>query len=190
MGSNKAFERRVCAQRVRIVATLSGGNSVIEAVDGRAISKTAEAEHIVNNYMGWSVGAGMIPVPLVDLAAIGGVQLKMLDDLSKLYGVKFSSNAAKSVIGALVGSGGSVILGAPAASLMKVIPVIGPLAALLTEPALAAGATYALGKVFIQHFESGGTFLDFNPESVREYYQEQAAANRAGAPKTAATAKP
>ena len=39
---------------------------------------------------------------------------------------------------------------------------------------LTSGAsTWALGKVFIQHFESGGTFLDFNPEKVREYYKVQ-----------------
>ena len=38
-------------------------------------------------------------------------------------------------------------------------------------PVLAGAATYAVGKVFIQHFESGGTFLNFNPESVRGYYE-------------------
>ena len=36
---------------------------------------------------------------------------------------------------------------------------------------LAGATTYAVGKVFIQHFESGGTFLNFNPDSVKEYYE-------------------
>jgi len=27
---------------------------------------------------------------------------------------------------------------------------------------------WALGKVFIQHFQSGGTFLDFDAEKVKE----------------------
>jgi hypothetical protein len=27
--------------------------------------------------------------------------------------------------------------------------------------------------VFIQHFESGGTFLDFNPDEVKEYFKAQ-----------------
>jgi lipoate-protein ligase A len=39
--------------------------------------------------------------------------------------------------------------------------------------AIGGAATYAIGRVFIQHFESGGTFLDFNPEKVREYFKEQ-----------------
>ena len=33
--------------------------------------------------------------------------------------------------------------------------------------------TYALGKVFIQHFAAGGTFLSFDPEAVRDYFQTQ-----------------
>jgi hypothetical protein len=28
-------------------------------------------------------------------------------------------------------------------------------------------------KVFIQHFESGGTFLDLDPDKVREYFKAQ-----------------
>jgi hypothetical protein len=30
-----------------------------------------------------------------------------------------------------------------------------------------------MGKVFIQHFESGGTFLTFDPQQVRDYYAQQ-----------------
>ena len=37
-----------------------------------------------------------------------------------------------------------------------------------------AGAAYAVGKVFIQHFASGGTFLTFDPEKVRAHYAGRA----------------
>jgi hypothetical protein len=40
-------------------------------------------------------------------------------------------------------------------------------------PALSAGATYIIGKVFIQHFASGGTLLDFNPPDYREFIKAQ-----------------
>jgi hypothetical protein len=40
-------------------------------------------------------------------------------------------------------------------------------------PALSAGATYAIGKAFIQHFASGGTLLDFNPPDYREFIRAQ-----------------
>jgi hypothetical protein len=36
-------------------------------------------------------------------------------------------------------------------------------------PVLSAGATYAIGKAFIQHFATGGTLLDFNPPDYREF---------------------
>ena len=40
-------------------------------------------------------------------------------------------------------------------------------------PVLSAGATYAIGKAFIQHFASGGTLLDFNPPDYREFIKAQ-----------------
>jgi len=151
-------------------------------------NRTAEAERIVNSYVGWSAGAGLIPLPLIDLAAITAVELKMLDDLAKFYEIPFSRNAAKSIIGSLVGGAGTVMAAVPAASLLKFVPIVGGIAGMLTEPAIAAAATYALGRVFIQHFESGGTFLDFNPEEVRAYYQGEFRAKAGSAASTAAAA--
>ena len=40
-------------------------------------------------------------------------------------------------------------------------------------PVLSAGATYAIGKAFIQHFASGGTPLDFNPPDYRDFVKAQ-----------------
>ena len=40
--------------------------------------------------------------------------------------------------------------------------------------AIFSGAyTWALGRVFIQHFESGGTFLNFDAEKVREHFKAE-----------------
>jgi uncharacterized protein (DUF697 family) len=137
-----------------------------------------EALRLVHTYMGWSVGAGLIPLPLLDLAAIMGVQLKMIHSISQLYGVPFARDAAKSIIGALVGGGSSTALAVPAASALKFVPIVGQIAGTLTEPALAAATTYALGKVFIQHYETGGNLLNFNAHDLRQYYQEQLASAR------------
>ena len=138
--------------------------------------KEAAAMRTVREYMGWSTGAGLIPVPFLDLAAISLVELKMVHSLAYLYGVPFSRGAAKSIIGALIGGGGTYVRAAPAASVVKMVPFVGTIAGLLTEPAIAAAATYALGKVFIQHFESGGTLLDFNVRTQRHQYEQHFAA--------------
>ena len=38
-------------------------------------------------------------------------------------------------------------------------------------PIYSGAATWAIGKVFIQHFASGGTFLDFDPQKVKDYFR-------------------
>lgn len=40
---------------------------------------------------------------------------------------------------------------------------------------IGAASTYAIGKVFVQHFESGNTVLTLDPSKVRAYYVEQVA---------------
>ena len=39
-------------------------------------------------------------------------------------------------------------------------------------PVMAGAITYATGKIFTSHFEAGGTLLDFNPDTMKEYYKE------------------
>ena len=57
--------------------------------------------------------------------------------------------------------------------LLRSLPLIGGPLAALALPATTNAVTYAIGKVFIQHFESGGTFLDFDPEKVRDYFTRE-----------------
>lgn len=133
--------------------------------------KELTAKKIVKNYMWWSMGAGLIPIPLVDLAAVSGVQIKMLKDMSEIYEIKFSENKGKSIVSALLGSivPNSLSVG-NMGSLLKMVPVLGPVIGGFSMSIFSGAATYAIGKVFIQHFEAGGTFLDFNPVTVKEYF--------------------
>lgn len=133
--------------------------------------KEIAAKKIVKNYMWWSMGAGLIPVPFVDLAAVSGVQIKMLKEMSDIYEIKFSENKGKSIVSALLGSIlPNSLSGGNMGSLLKMLPFVGPVLGGLSMSLFSGAATYAIGKVFIQHFEAGGTFLDFNPVSVKEYF--------------------
>jgi uncharacterized protein (DUF697 family) len=127
---------------------------------------------LVKKYMWWSMGAGLIPVPFVDLAAVSGVQLKMLKDMSDIYGIKFSENKGKSILSALLGSiVPNSLAGGGVGSIMKMIPFVGPIVGGLSMSLFSGAATYAIGKAFIQHFEAGGTFLDFDPVKLRNFFQ-------------------
>ena len=128
----------------------------------------------VKHYMWWSMGAGLVPIPLLDLAAVSAVQLKMVSAISKIYGVQFHENRGKAIIAAL---GGCIVPHTLSfgvfGSLLKAVPLIGTLAGAPAMAAFSAASAWALGKVFIQHFESGGTFLTMNPENVKEYFRTQ-----------------
>lgn len=129
-------------------------------------------DNIVKYHVWGAMGIGMIPLPLVDFVALTGVQLNMLRKLAKAYDIRFSKDKGKTIIATLIGGGIPTTVSMPVSSLLKTIPLIGQTAGAITMSALAGATTYALGKVFIQHFESGGTFLNFDPDAVRDYYNE------------------
>jgi uncharacterized protein (DUF697 family) len=140
--------------------------------DSPAFKEPAEAEldKIINHHVLGAAGIGLLPLPLVDLVALTGVQLNMLRLLAKAYGQTFSQDLGKNVIGSLVGGGFSVSISSLVYSLIKAIPLIGQTTGALALPLAAGATTYALGKVFVMHFASGGTFLNFDPNKVKEHY--------------------
>jgi len=132
--------------------------------------KEEKALEIVRHYVWWSLGAGLVPVPFLDMIVIAGVQLKMISELSKVYGIEFSASRGRAIVASLIGSIFPEFMATVVATLLKTVP--GGIAG--GTMVFFSGATaWALGKVFIQHFESGGTFLNFEPVQVREYFKEQ-----------------
>jgi uncharacterized protein (DUF697 family) len=145
---------------------------------GQATAETPEQRHetaakLVDRFSLWSGVGGLIPLPFVDVLAVGGLQLQMLRRLSQLYDVQFSENRGKAVIASLAGTMIPVTSGMGAASALKGVPILGMIASAFVMPVLSAGATYAIGKAFVQHFESGGTLLDFNPPDYKEFIKAQ-----------------
>lgn len=131
-----------------------------------------ELDTLIRHHVWTAMAVGLVPIPLVDLAGILGVQLNLMRKLANYYRVPFLQDSVKNILSSLIGSALPVTVAAPVASLLKVIPVIGTSVGAVSMPLVAGAATYAVGKVFIQHFASGGTFLTFNPQKVKAYYSE------------------
>ena len=132
-------------------------------------STEERADSIIKNHMVWSMGAGLIPIPIADFFAVSAIQLDMIRQLAKIYDIDFSEQAGKASITALTSSG-LARLGARA---VKFIPGVGTILGGITMSALSGASSYALGEVFKKHFKTGGTFLDFEPSRVKKFYDEQ-----------------
>ena len=143
------------------------------ATEALSPDNTELASKLVDRFAIWSGVAGLIPLPVIDVLAVGGLQVQMLRRISQLYGVPFSENRGKALIASLAGALIPASSGIGAASALKAVPLFGTLVSGFVMPVLSAGATYAIGKAFIEHFASGGTLLDFNPPDYREFIRTQ-----------------
>lgn len=135
-----------------------------------AISRnTAGANEIVSNNVALAMGAGLIPLPVVDFAAITAVQLKMGKELAEHYGVDYKEDQIKGIVVSLIAAYTSTSVATVTASAAaRAIPGLGAVFSVITLPVIAGGLTYAVGKVFIQHIESNRTFLSFNIAEVKD----------------------
>ena len=154
-------------------ATMEKEVASADATETTPERRRAIAVKLVERFSLWAGGAGLIPVPFLDLATVGGVQIQMLRRLSQIYEVPFSKNQGKSIVAGLAGSMIPATSALGTASVMKGVPVVGTLISALAMPALSAGATYAIGMAFIEHFASGGTLLDFKHSDYSEFIKKQ-----------------
>ncbi len=128
------------------------------------------ADTIVRNHILFSMGAGAIPLPVADVLAVSASQLDMIRQLCKVYDMNFSETQGKAIVSSLTASTLGRI---GAASLAKLIPVIGTVVGSVANSVMAGASTYALGQVFKAHFETGGTILDLDAARLKKRYKEQ-----------------
>jgi uncharacterized protein (DUF697 family) len=127
------------------------------------------ANRLVRRFAGYTAAAGLVPVPIVDLAAVTGLQVKMLAGLSEIYEVPFSETAGRSYIAALIGGLVPISgLSLGAMSLVKGVPLLGTILTMTVVPGFAAASTWAVGRVFTLHFERGGTLLNLDLSKMKE----------------------
>jgi uncharacterized protein (DUF697 family) len=132
----------------------------------KTIPSEEDLSKLVRQHMVAAFAAGLVPVPLMDIAVMSGVQLNLVRKVAACYDVPFSRNAVKSIICALAGGVAPAYAAPPLASLAKAIPFAGTALGIVTMPTMSAAMTYAVGHVFIQHFASGGTLLSFDAEKA------------------------
>lgn len=147
------------------------------------------AEQTVHHWCQWATVAGFVPVPVVDVLTISAAQAKMVHSLCKIYEKQFEREALSSIISGLLGGSLTGLLSASLAfTMVRNIPLIGSTLSSLTQPAVAYGATYALGAVFIQHFEKGLKMSELSVKEVEQFFIDKFKQGKAAFGKKAPTA--
>jgi uncharacterized protein (DUF697 family) len=116
--------------------------------------RRALARRIVDRHRNYAALGGLVPLPAANIASVTAVNLRMVKQLSELYGLPFERDRTRALIIALIA--GAVPTGAGIAAsstLMWIVP--GGLVWGLGAAALTAGAlTRGIGAVFIESFET------------------------------------
>jgi uncharacterized protein (DUF697 family) len=122
--------------------------------DPLAARRRAQARRIVERHKNYAAVGGLVPLPAANIASVTALNLRMVKQLSELYGVPFRRDRTRSLIIALIA--GAVPTGAGLAAsstLMWIVP--GGLLWGLGVSAITAGAlTRGIGLVFVDSFEA------------------------------------
>jgi uncharacterized protein (DUF697 family) len=116
-------------------------------------SSEKNPEQVINDHVGFSMIAGVIPFPVVDIAAVTAIQMDMLKQLAGHYHLNFNRERGKSIASSLFSATIGSTLGREVASLLKVIPGSGTILSICLQVVLAGATTYALDRIFAYHFE-------------------------------------
>lgn len=137
-------------------------------------ARGAHATTIIRNHVVAGAATVLVPVYLLDSAALAGVQLNLVRELSKVYGQDFRADLVRPAVATLFAVvAPKAIASSGLGAIVANIPLVGTAYRWVALPGFNAAFTYAIGKVFQQHFASGGTFLTFDPAKVKNYFVTQ-----------------
>jgi uncharacterized protein (DUF697 family) len=133
------------------------------------MADSAAAEQVIRQHVVWSVGAGLVPLPVVDFVAVTAIQVDLIRQLCTLHGTNYSEASGKTLVGALTGSA----LARFGASAIKALPGIGSVLGGVSMSIASGASTWGVGQVVHRHLASGGSLTDLNVEKARQEYEAE-----------------
>ena len=85
------------------------------------MDQDAIADQIIEDHTVYAAGAGSIPVPLADVAAVAAIQIDLVRALARVYEVPFDVATGKAVVASLTGASAARL----GASAVKALPGVG-----------------------------------------------------------------
>jgi len=142
-------------------------------------SRHEQASKLIKRYSAASAGFGIIPIPALDMAAIGTSQLLMIRSVAKIYDLDLSKDRVRAIISATVGGVAPVVLGGGLSSIFKMIPVVGTIAGAVTLPSIAGLTTLTLGNAVADHLDAGGSLDEMGLAQLRATFNSEFKAAKA-----------
>ena len=118
------------------------------------------AHAIVERHANYSAVGGIIPLPLANVASITAIIVRMVKVLSDLYGVPYERDRARAIVIGLVGGAMPTGLSIVTTSTLFYIVPGSNLIGLAVSSIAASACTRSIGRIFVEHFESGATLAD------------------------------
>ena len=143
------------------------------------VSRREQASKSIQRYSTVSAGFGIIPIPALDMAAIGTSQLLMIRSVAKIYGVDLSKDRVRAIVSTTVGGVAPVVLGGGLSSMFKMIPLVGTIAGVVTLPTIAGLTTLTLGNALADHLDAGGNLDELGLAQLRATFNSEFRAAKA-----------
>ena len=106
------------------------------------------------------MGLGFFPSAMVNTVAVVALEVKMIGDLARIYDFPVPKKLVMyKMLISLISSLGAVYLTVKSRVLFKGVPLLGHAVYVGTMSVAGGAAMYAVGKIFQEHYASGGTFL-------------------------------
>lgn len=132
-----------------------------------------QAQDIVRQHVLFCASSTWIPNPIASSMVVTTLQLKMIAEISRLYGVHFEHDKGRALVASAAGGVLSYFLSKNPVTttvrdfLMATVPTIAIPLRMFTGPAIMAAYTYILGNAFVRHYHGGGNYLNFNWPAFR-----------------------
>lgn len=142
------------------------------------IYRSNEARIIVKRYAYYSSGIGLLPIPFADVLTVNVVQYAMIKKLATCYDLSFKGQQVKSLVSSLLSGvvSASIIYG-PITNALTLMSGLGWFLRAGVALSVSGVVTLALGKIFIDHFEQGGTLFDLDVEQTKVQLKAEIAAS-------------
>lgn len=118
-----------------------------------------------------------LPLPLVDVAGVIYVQMKMVEELAELRRLDVSDKGKLFVSSIITGVVGKMLSEA-AMSLAEATSVDQLLTGTLVRASISGFITTITGEVYDHHFRGGGTLDDISYRTYIEYFNQQLKSDR------------